>query len=436
MKLKPIINSLLETDMYKLSMGQAIFHQFTSDTTKWAFRCRNKDVIFTEEMVSEIREQIDHYCSLKFTDDELEWLGKNIRWLRKDYIDFLKLWHPDRSLISVNETGVGQDGECGLAIEASGTWLNTSPLEIPILAIVNEVYFSLKYGPGALNDEFKKRTVRKFEKIFNHDAWEYLIDNEDCCCNNRFSKLPSEIYQEEHPYDFGTFSEFGLRRRYSGEMQDWLVKYIVENNIPGFVGTSNVYLAKKYGVKPIGTMAHEFATVVGQSRREYNPAYCNRFAMESWVKEYGVLNGIYLTDLVTTDCFLKDFNLTYATLFSGVRHDSGDPIEWGEKMISHYMNLGINPATKTLLFSDSLDFERATKIRERFDGRCDVAFGIGTYLSNPLDKPLNIVMKVVEANGSPVCKLSDAPGKSMCRDSDYVSYLKRCIEWRLANDNN
>ena len=400
MRLAPIINSLLETDQYKLSMGQAIFHQFNKDTTTWAFKCRNKDVFFIDEAVQEISDQIDHFCALRFTDEEIGWLRDNIKWLDKGYLDYLRLWQPRRSEITVR-AGI----DCGLVIRAKGTWLNTSMHEIPILAIVNEVYFALKYGVGGLDQMFKTRALHKLQKMKNGE------------------------------YDIGIFSEFGLRRRYSGAAQDWLVKLMVDHKVPGFVGTSNVYLAKKYGIKPVGTMAHEFIQCVGQGRHEYNPAYSNRFMMEAWVKEYGVLNGIALTDTIGTDAFLRDFNLTYATLFSGVRHDSGDPIAWGEKIIAHYKSLGIDPMTKTLLFSDSLDFARATRIKQHFDGRAKVAFGIGTYLSNDCGvDPLNIVMKVVECNGAPVAKLSDVDGKNMCEDIEYINYIRRCITWRLQHE--
>ena len=158
------------------------------------------------------------------------------------------------------------------------------------------------------------------------------------------------------------------------------------------------------------------------------------YQIDAWVTEYGVLNGTALTDTITTDCFLKDFQLTYATLFSGVRHDSGDPIEWGEKMIAHYEMLGIDAKTKTLLFSDSLDFERADKIKRHFEGRVKVAFGIGTYIANDTDEnALNIVMKITFCNGQDVAKISDTPGKGMCKNPDYVDYLQRCITWRMEH---
>ena len=404
MKLKPIINSLLETDLYKFSMGQTIYHQFNKDMTTWAFKCRNKGVIFTPEMVQEVREQVEHFCTLRFTEEELAWLKNNIPWLSGDYISHLRRWYPRMEQISIS---LDFTDPCGLVIYAKGEWLDTSMYEIPILAIVNEVYFAFQYGVGALNEEFKKRALEKKDKLKGGE------------------------------YRLGYFSEFGMRRRYSAEMQDWVVGefahgFSSENT---FVGTSNVYLAKKYGIKPVGTMAHEFIQVVGQAHHEHNPAYSNHYMMKYWVREYKTDNGIALTDTITTDCFLRDFDKTYATLFSGVRHDSADPIAWGEKMIAHYKKLGIDPMTKTLLFSDSLDFERATKIKEHFNGKSRVAFGIGTYIANDTGvEPLNIVMKVIEANGSPVAKLSDIEGKGMCRDKGYVDYLRRCIDWRLSHE--
>lgn len=426
MKLNPIINSLLETDQYKVNMGQVIYHQFNKDRTDWSFKCRNVDVKFTPEMIQEIRVQIDHFCTLNFKNDELTWLTKNLPWLSEDYIEFLKLWHPFRDEILINEGNIQAYNDCGLAIEARGSWLNTSMYEIPILAIVNEVYFAFKDGVGAHDIEFQKRTMEKFGKLYN--AAEVAEDPGKMLYIGNVIK-----YNEDHPYDVGAFSEFGLRRRYSGEMQDWLIKYIVSEKIPGFVGTSNLYLAKKYGIKAVGTMAHEMIQGM-QGHHEYNPAYANMLVMKAWVKEYQTDNGMYLTDCIKTDTFLLDFNKHFATVFSGVRHDSGDPIAWGEKMLAHYQKLGIDAKVKSLLFSDSLNFEKATKIKKHFEGRCKVAFGIGTYLSNPLDNPLNIVMKMTNCNGSAVAKISDVPGKSMCKDDEYVNYLNKCIDWRLRHE--
>lgn len=402
MRLPQIINSLLETDMYKFSMGQTIFHQFTSYKTTWTFKCRNKDVHFTDEMVEEIKEQVQAFCQLRFTEEELEYLD-NITWIKGTYVDFLRLWQP-----RYEEFTITTDAPCGLAIDAAGTWLNTSMYEIPVLAIVNEVYFRMAYDYDVLLKQFKRRLDEKVRLL------------------------------EEDTYRLSDFSEFGLRRRLSAEAQEMAVKAIAEAELPAdshFIGTSNVYLAKKFNLKPVGTMAHEWIMCTGQGNHKHNPAYSNWYALDAWVKEYGILNGIALTDTITTDCFLRDFQLTYATLFSGVRHDSGDPYEWGDKMIAHYNSLGINPRTKTLLFSDSLDFERATALYDYFKDKAKVAFGIGTFISNDTDEEaLNIVMKTTKCNGMDVAKISDVAGKGMCKNPDYVDYLNRCIDYRMKND--
>ena len=402
MRLPQIINSLLETDMYKFSMGQTIFHQFTSYKTTWTFKCRNKDVHFTDEMVEEIKEQVQAFCQLRFTEEELEYLD-NITWIKGTYVDFLRLWQP-----RYEEFTITTDAPCGLAIDAAGTWLNTSMYEIPVLAIVNEVYFRMAYDYDVLLKQFKRRLDEKVRLL------------------------------EEDTYRLSDFSEFGLRRRLSAEAQGMAVKAIAEVELPAdshFIGTSNVYLAKKFNLKPVGTMAHEWIMCTGQGNHKHNPAYSNWYALDAWVKEYGILNGIALTDTITTDCFLRDFQLTYATLFSGVRHDSGDPYEWGDKMIAHYNSLGINPRTKTLLFSDSLDFERATALYDYFKDKAKVAFGIGTFISNDTDEEaLNIVMKTTKCNGMDVAKISDVAGKGMCKNPDYVDYLNRCIDYRMKND--
>lgn len=181
-------------------------------------------------------------------------------------------------------------------------------------------------------------------------------------------------------------------------------------------------------------MAHEWIMCVGQGNHKHNPAYSNWYALDAWVKEYSVLNGTALTDTITTDCFLRDFQLTYATLFSGVRHDSGDPFEWGEKMLKHYEGLNIDAKEKTLLFSDSLDFARADALYRHFNGRAKVAFGIGTYLANDTkEKPLNIVMKTTSCNNMDVAKISDTPGKGMCKNPAYVDYLQRSIDWKMMH---
>ena len=399
--MEQIITSLLETDMYKFSMGQAIYHHYPEYMTTWDFKCRNKDVHFTKEMVDEIRRQIRLYCHLRFKEDELKYLD-DIKWIKGSYVNFLRLWRPNYADFTIDNKA-----ECGLRITTKGTWLNTSMYEIPTLAIVNEVYFRMHYDYDELMKQFSAKLEEKI-------GW-----------------------LKEGVYNLGSFSEFGLRRRLSGEAQQLAVRRLSEEKYPDstFVGTSNVYLAKKFNVTPVGTQAHEWIMCVGQGDHRHSPAYSNYYAMRAWVDEYGVQNGTALTDTITTDLFLRDFDLTYATLFSGVRHDSGDPIEWGEKILAHYQKLGIDGRTKTLLFSDSLDFQRANLIREHFKGRAKVAFGIGTYIANDTEvEKLNIVMKTVLCNGQDVAKISDTPGKGMCRNPEYVEYLERSINWRKEHE--
>lgn len=404
MRHKPIINHMSETDSYKISMGQAIYEHFPEYMTTWTFKCRNEDVFFTPEMVQEIREQWAHYCTLRWTKKELDYLRK-LPWIKPAYVEYLRIWRPN-----YDDVCITTDAECGLSIEATGTWLNTSMYEIPILAIVNEVYFRMAYNYDELFESFKENLENKL------------------------------ILLESGEIEIGAFSEFGLRRRLSAEAQDLVVRMLAARHFPGstFVGTSNIWLAIKYGVTAVGTMAHEWIMCAGQGNHKHNPAYSNYYALRAWVDTYGVRNGIALTDTITTDVFLEDFDLYFATVFSGVRHDSGDPIEWGEKMIAHYKSLGIDPMTKTLLFSDSLRFKGkdgkpgAAEIYAHFKGRAKVAFGIGTYLSNDTKVPaLNIVMKTTKCNGDDVAKISDVTGKGMCKNPEYVSYLNRSLQWRL-----
>ena len=402
--MQPIITSLLETDAYKFSMGQAIYHQFSDYKTTWSFKCRNEDVVFTPEMIEEIKRQIKMYCDLRFNEDELDYLN-NIKWIKGSYVDFLRLWKP-----RFDDFEFGTDPDGKLTIETKGTWLNTSMYEIPTLAIVNEVYFRMAYDYDELIESFRERLDAKIKGI------------------------------QDGTYELGAFSEFGARRRLSGEAQELAVTELAKASLPAgnkFVGTSNVYLAKEHKLVPVGTMAHEWLMCVGQGNHKHNPAYSNWYALDAWVKEYGVLNGTALTDAITTDCFLEDFQLTYATLFSGVRHDSGDPYEWADKMIRHYEELGIDPKTKTLLFSDSLNFEKATAINRAYKDKVRTAFGIGTYLANDTKvTPLNIVMKTTMCNGCDVAKISDVEGKGMCKSEEYVHYLKRCIDWRMQHETN
>lgn len=392
MKLAPIIISLLDTDLYKFNMNQVIFHKHTNLNGTYYFKCRNEDVKFTSEMVDEINAQIDHLCTLKFTKEELDYL-RTIRFLKRDYIEFLRLWRPMRDYISC---WLSNDGE--LNIEIDGPMFAAMQFEIYLLAIVNEVYFKMKYNYLDLVDSAREKLIEKLTGFSNGK------------------------------YTF-RFAEFGTRRRLSREWQDYAMSKLLETG--HCVGTSNVFLAMKYNCKPIGTYAHEYVQMY-QGMTGLQLAYTNKAAMNEWFEEYNGDNGIALTDTLGTDLFLMDFDKLQANCYTGVRHDSGDPIEWGEKIINHYIKLGIDPMTKTLLFSDGLNFDNAQELFDHFAADINTSFGIGTCITNDTHiRPLNIVIKLQYVNGHPVAKISDAPGKAMCKEEDYLEYLKNAIDYRL-----
>ena len=392
MRFSPIIISLLDTDLYKFNMNQVMFHKHSDLIGEYHFKCRNKGVTWTEEMFDEINEQIDHLCTLTFKEDELNYL-RSIRFIKDDYVEFLRLWRPLRDYV---KTELSDDGE--LSIIVKGPLFSAMQFEIYLLEIVNEVYFRMRFGYEDLRDSAKERLNAKIEAF------------------------------KSGKYNFN-FAEFGCRRRLSRAWQDTVVRKLIETG--HCVGTSNVYLAMKYNVKPIGTYAHEFVQMY-QGISKIPLAYTNYYAMKDWFNEYNGDNGIALTDTLTTDLFLLDFDYLQASTYTGLRHDSGDPYEWGEKVIQHYKDLGIDPKTKTLLFSDSLDFDKAEQIYQYFKDKCKVSFGIGTYCSNDTSAlPLNIVIKLQYVNGKPVAKLSDVEGKTMCSDEQYLNHLQEAVKYRV-----
>ncbi len=398
MRFEPIVKSLLDTDLYKFNMDQVIFHKHTDLCGQYFFKCRNKDVVFTKEMVDEINAQIDHLCSLRFKNKELDYL-RSIRFIKNDYVEFLRLWHPLRDYVTAE---LSDEGE--LHIKVDGPLFSAMQFENYLLEIVNEVYFRMKYDYEALRRSANEKLEQKI-RDFN-----------------------------EGKYNF-KFAEFGCRRRLSREWEDEVVRRLSTELInKNMVGTSNVYLAMKYDLTPIGTYAHEFVQMY-QGIDRIPLAYTNHYAMRDWYDEYDGDNGTALTDTVTTDLFLLDFNRSMVNNYTGVRHDSGDPYEWGEKMIRHYESYGVDPKTKLLLFSDSLDFDRAEQLYRYFKDKTKVSFGIGTFVTNDTcETALNIVIKLQYVNGRPVAKLSDTPGKAMCSDTEYLEYLKRSVEFRIKRE--
>ncbi len=396
MKLEPIIISLLDTDLYKFNMDQVIFHKHTDLCGQYFFKCRNKDVVFTPEMEEEINAQIDHLCSLSFKKEELDYL-RNIRFIKNDYVEFLRLWHPIRDYVTVSRTDEGE-----LNIEVDGPLFSAMQFEIYLLEIVNEVYFRMKYDYDTLLRSAGEKLDKKIKAL------------------------------NDGTYTFH-FAEFGCRRRLSREWEDTVVKRLAKET-DKCAGTSNVYLAMKYGITPIGTYAHEYVQMY-QGIDAIPLAYTNHYAMRDWYDEYQGDNGTALTDTVTTDLFLMDFNRSMVNNYTGVRHDSGDPYEWGEKIINHYKKYGVDPKTKLLLFSDSLDFDRAQALYDYFKDKSKVSFGIGTFCSNDTcEEALNIVIKLQYVNGRPVAKLSDTPGKAMCKDESYTEYLRSSVRFRIERE--
>lgn len=396
MRLEPIIESLLDTDLYKFNMDQVIFHKHTDLIGEYYFKCRNEGVTFTQDMFDEICQQVDHLCSLKFTKKELDYL-RSIRFIKDDYVEFLRLWRPIRDYVDIK---LSKEGE--LSVVVKGPLFSAMQFEIYLLEIINEVYFRLKYDYEELRRSAEYRLNEKIRE-FNEGIYTF------------------------------NFAEFGCRRRLSREWEDEVVRRLTSET-KNCVGTSNVYLAMKYNLTPIGTYAHEFVQMY-QGIDSIPLAYTNHYAMEDWYNEYKGDNGTALTDTISTDLFLLDFTRSRVNNYSGVRHDSGDPYEWGEKMIAHYKKYGADPKTKLLLFSDSLDFDRAQALYTYFKDKAKVSFGIGTFVANDTEEDaLNIVIKLQYVNGRPVAKLSDAQTKAMCRDEEYLKYLQASVDFRLKRE--
>ena len=386
-----IIQSLLDTDLYKFTMWQALLHSHPNSHTEYAFVCRNQPQFPLAQLRQQVEQQLDYLCQLRFLDEELDYL-RSLRYMKGDFIDFLALFHFQRKFIHVSTEGDT------LLIRASGPQVHVMGFEIPVLAIVNELYFR-QFELAPAQQEATRRLDAKLAVL------------------QRFGQQPVG----RHPFEF---FDFGTRRRFSRDWQQQVIARLAGEAGQWFKGTSNVWLAKQYQLTPIGTMAHEYLQSFqsfGVRLRDFQKA-----ALEAWVQEYRGDLGVALTDVVGMDAFLADFDLYFAKLFDGLRHDSGDPFVWGEKALAHYATLKIDSHTRRLVFSDGLDFERALALYQHFSNRIMTGFGIGTHLTNDVGlTPLNIVMKVVSCNGQPVAKLSDASGKTLCQDQTFLAYLRQ-----------
>jgi nicotinate phosphoribosyltransferase len=387
----PVIQHLLETDLYKFTMWQTLLHGHPQAQAEYRFVCRNQPAYPLAELLPELNPQLDHLCSLSFREDELAYLA-GLRFIKSDFVDFLRIFRFQRRFIEARAKGPV------LEIVARGPQVHVMGFEIYVLAIVNELYFR-RFEPAPALAEGRRRLQAKLAQL------------------RAFEAEPARA----HPFEF---FDFGVRRRFSGAWQEEVVSTLKENVPQFFKGSSNVHLARTLGLVPIGTMAHEYLQAYqafGVRLRDFQKA-----ALEDWVQEYRGDLGVALTDVVGMDAFLADFDLYFAKLFDGLRHDSGDPVVWGEKALAHYAKLRIDARTKRLVFSDGLDLPTAFQLYRHFADRTQTGFGIGTSLSNDVGlTPLNIVMKLTHCNGQPVAKLSDSPGKTLCDDQTFLAYLRQ-----------
>ncbi len=393
-----IIHSLLDTDLYKFTMLQVVLHKFPQTDSVYQFRCRNLDdtAYPLVDILDELNEQLDYLCQLNFKADELEYL-RSLRFIKSDFVDYLELFQLKRRFIKAS---IDEQGRLDIRIE--GPMVQAMMFEIFVLAIVNELYFR-RIGSDEVMAEGERRLLAKVELLKQYQA---------------------EQKPNDPPF---LVSDFGTRRRYSFEWQKHVVEEFHKAAPHIFRGTSNVLLAKDLGITPIGTMAHEFLQAfqaLDVRLRDFQKS-----ALETWVQEYRGDLGIALTDVVGMDAFLRDFDLYFAKLFDGLRHDSGDPYEWGDKAYVHYKKLKIDSKTKMLTFSDGLNLEKAWSLHNYFKDRFQVSFGIGTNLTNDMGQTaLNIVLKLVECNGQSVAKLSDSPGKTMTDNDTFLAYLRQVFE--------
>jgi len=376
-----VIRSILDNDMYKLTMQMAVLELFPEAQAEYRFINRG-DQRFNSQFMKEleyiVREQIP---KLRLLDEERHWLGKNCPFFKHTYLDHLQNYrfNPDEVEIFLTD-----DNDLDISIK--GPWHSTILWEIVLMATVSELYFETIENNWADDFLSKADLLDKYGDMIKEVSDK--LDNAGC-----------------------VLSEFGTRRRRSFELHDRVVETLSRSR--SFAGTSNVYLAMKHGTRPIGTIGHEW--IMGNSAL-VGLRNANKFAFENWVKVYNGRLGIALADTYGCDAFFNNFDGRLARLYDGIRHDSGDPFTFIDKAIQHYKSLGIDPSQKMAVFSNSLEAEDAIRIHEYCKGKIKCSFGIGTSLTNNSEffqknPPLNIVIKLHKINGIPVVKLSDSEEK-------------------------
>jgi len=395
--INPIITSLLDTDLYKLTMMNYALVLFPEATAIYKFKNRGSQR-FNQEFIIELQKQINSLANLKLTDKEYLYLKENYTYLTPGYLTYLKNFRYNPAKISIWLT---KDNDLNLGI--TGTWMDRMLLEVPLMAIISELYFTIIDADW----EYKGQEERAYEKIKK-------LSEAGCL-----------------------FVEMGTRRRRSFKTQDMVLKEFVrygkENDNSTFLGTSNVHFAMKYGIKCYGSQAHEI-TQAAQALNSYN--HCNYYAMENWLKVFKNLEiGTALTDTITVDAFLKDFNKKLTTLYTSVRQDSGCEFLFTDKMIKHYKQMSIDPQEKAIVFSNGLNVDKAIKVKEYCDNKIKCSFGIGTYFSNEgFSSPaLNMVIKLWAINGCPVVKLGDDGEGKENGDPTAVKFMRWMVKTKCSN---
>lgn len=384
-----MIESLLDTDLYKFTMMQVVLHHFPQANVEYRFQCRRPGIDLAAH-VDTIRDAVRHWCTLRFTEEELDYIA-GLRFIRPDFVEYLRSFKPDFAHIDIHPSRT-TPGE--IDIHVHGPWLQTILFEVPVLAIVNEVFFEAT----ETHPDYAQGRTRLQEKIA-------LVTKNPAMAGCKIA-------------------DYGTRRRFSRQWHEEVVLTLQKDMPQHFAGTSNVLLAMRHGLTPLGTMAHEYLQACQVLAPDLRGSQI--FAFDVWAREYRGDLGIALSDLYGLEVFLRDFDMYFCKLFDGARHDSGDPFEWGERLIAHYEHYRIDPRSKLLVFSDALDFNKVVALYLHFKDRIKVSFGIGTNLTNDLGSdPLPVVMKMTRCNGQPVAKLSDTPAKNMCDDPAYMVHLRQ-----------
>jgi nicotinate phosphoribosyltransferase len=392
-----IIQSALDLDVYKINMMFAAFTHYPQTEVRYELIVRSSEDI--SDLQSLIEKEINQLSDCRFTTSDISYLSQHTSYLSNDFLSYLA----DFRFLPQQQVTVSQtDGQ--LSVSIKGLWHETILYETLVMSIISEVRSRQRWNhiPSA-----------QFSKVLEQ----------------KVSVLKFEL--SKRSLTNFNFSEMGSRRRFSAQVQHDVVAYLKQHVPELMTGTSNYHLAKKFDLTPIGTVAHEWF-MAHQALVE--PTKSQQVALDLWQSTFDGKLGIALTDTIGIDAFLKDFNLELASAYAGVRHDSGNPFDWGDKMITHYESLGIDPMSKVLIFTDGLNFARAIEICEYFAGRANISFGIGTFLANDMGgyisdgieyQPLSIVVKMAECNGRPVAKISDEPEKAMCEDELFLTSLKQ-----------